>query len=522
MPPREKNAYRNDILLQPEDNHSHAKAHKHFVLLFREQANKHPNQTILTDAYGGHLTYRELDRKSDNLANFLKKRGIKSNNLVGLCASLSTDFIVSMLGIIKSGAAYFPLDPEYPIERLEYMINEANPLELLVAPEFSYLFKKSNKIEINETIFKKTNKTNHEYNNIQPDNLAYVIYTSGSTGNPKGIMVSHKSLPHIACAHTDYYPPGMRMLLAGGVCFDASLLVVFHALANNSPLYLFGQKDKNSVVDDLFNFIQLNSINFMISVPSQYLKLLQKGSPLPSLKCVSLTGENLPSSLCSLHSELATNAILYNEYGPTEYAIGTTIARIYNPENKSISPINVGNPLPETQVYILDDNLNILSKESKGEICIGGIGLAQGYLNNEELTSQKFVDAKNISQKTLRLYRTGDIGRFLPNGSLEFLGRFDHTVLLSRTKINLGEIEYSISSQCPYILESAVLISQKSQEEKQILIYFTSSIKSAEKSLTKHLKSILPTDILFSVIQINRFPLSPNGKIDRTALMKIP
>ncbi len=493
---------------------------KNFIHLFLEQADKHPDQTIAIDQTGS-ITYKELNNKSDILAIFLLKNGINANDLVGLCARFNTDFIVSMLGIIKAGAVYFPLDHEYPRKYLHHMVRDSKPTLILVEPQFASLFNGNKLIEIEKKIFDtKDNEQNNLANiAIQPENLAYVVYTSGSTGLPKGIMITHESLANVALAHRAYYPSGMRMLLSGGVCFDANLLVVFHALANNAPLYLFNY-DVKDAVDDLLHFIQVNSIGFMISVPSHYLKLLKKNIPLPFLRCVSLTGENLPRSLCLLHTKLAPNALLYNEYGPTEYAIGATIAKIYDPQSSLVRQITVGNALPNTQVYILDNNLNVLPKGAKGEIFIGGIGLAQGYINNEKLTDEKFIYIESQENELLRLYRTGDIGRFLPNGELEFLGRVDHSVQIHGQRVNLGEVEHYISQRSS-IQESVVLFRSNPRGEKQLVVYFTAFKKTAKSCLLRYLKTLIPKHVPFSVIQINKFPLSPNGKVDRSVLINL-
>lgn len=503
-----------------KDRYRSQNTDKNFIQLFREQANKHPDQAIAIDQ-AGYITYEELDKKSDNLARYLIKAGIKKNNLVGLCSSLNTNFIISILGVIKAGAAYFPLDHEYPRERLHHMIEDSNPTFILVEPQYTSLFKGNRVIEIEQKIFdtKDSEHNNLENIAIEPESLAYVVYTSGSTGLPKGIMITHESLANVALAHRGYYPSGIRMLLSGGVCFDASLLVIFHALFNNAPLYLFND-DAKGAANDLLNFIQTNAIGFMISVPSQYLKLLQKNIPLPFLKCVSLTGENVPKSLCRLHAKLASNAILYNEYGPTEYAIGATIAKIYSPQSSFVRQITVGKPLPNTQIYILDNNLNILPKGTKGEIFIGGVGLAQGYINNAKLTNEKFIYVESQKKELLRLYRTGDIGRFLSNGELEFLGRIDHCIQVHGHRVNLGEVEHYIS-QRSNIQESAVLYQNNSRGEKQLVIYFTSFKKIAKSFLFRNLKKLIPQRIPFSVIQVKKFPLSPNGKIDRSALLSL-
>ncbi len=503
-----------------QDQQSAKNLNKSFIQLFLEQVKNNP-QKVIVETENGCLTYDELNRKSDGLAKYLRKIGVKTEDLVGLCSSLSSDFIVCILGIMKAGAAYFPLDPTYSKDRLQYMLKDGSPSAVLVEPQFVHLFKCDNAIRIDKKIFSSDCNVKNIYNDVllQPENLAYVIYTSGSTGEPKGIMVTHKSLSNIALAHNAYYPSNMRMLISGGVCFDASLLVIFHALINNEALYLFNY-DKKSKIDDLEKFIEDNLIEFIICVPSQYLKLLQKNHQFPFMKCVSLTGENLPRSLCSLHARLVSNALLYNEYGPTEYAIGSTIARIYDPKDRIIQHVTVGKSLPNTQVYVLDQNLNRLPKGVKGEICIGGIGLARGYLNNKALTDEKFVQVTLSGHKTIRLYRTGDIGRFLQNGELEFLGRIDCNTQICGNEVNPTEVEYHIS-QYPGIQESAVLVQANPKGKKQLVAYITSSKKTgSKKALLDYLRSLLPKIMVPSfVVQVKEFPLSPNGKIDRDALM---
>jgi amino acid adenylation domain-containing protein len=500
-------------------NCTHKFKNKNFIELFQEQVKKNPDSIAIV-AKDGKLTYRELDKKSDMLAKYLASIEIKNENLVGLCALLTSNFIICMLGIMKAGAVYFPLDPTYPSDRLEYMIKDGNPAAIMVEPKFTHLFKKNKTIKIEDELFNFKFNSNSPYKGaaFQSDNLAYVIYTSGSTGLPKGIMITHKSLQNIAQAHIGHYPSNIRMLVSGGVCFDASLLVIIHALANGESLYLFNYNPLESI-NKLLEFIKRNSIEYMIGVPSQYLKLLQMNCKLPLL-CVSLTGENLPSSLCELHAKLAPDALLYNEYGPTECAIGTTIAKIYDPKEGKIQKVTVGKPLSNTEVYILDETLKKVPKGSKGEICIGGIGLARGYLNNEALTADKFVWVTFPRKKSIRLYRTGDFGRFLPNGELEFLGRMDFRVQICGDWIDLGEIEYHIS-HCPEVKESAVIVHDNPKDGKQLVAYITSSkSKIAKNSLLEHLKSLLPKRMIPSrIIQIEKFSFTPNGKIDRDALV---
>lgn len=487
---------------------------KNFIRLFKEQVETYPNAIAIANE-GVYLTYAELNYKSDRVANYLRMKGVKQGIVVGLCASLSIDFIITLLGILKARGVYFPLDPEYPLERLNYMLADASPAIILVETQFVCLLKSEKIIEISEEMFNYMGADEIESSTWNSDDLAYIIYTSGSTGLPKGIMITYGSLPNIALSHHRYYPSNMKMLVSGGVCFDASLLVIFHALVNNSSLYLFNSK-KNT--EELHEFISRNSIEYMICIPSQYLKLLQSDVEFPMLRCVSLTGENLPSSLCHLHAKLAPNAFLYNEYGPTECAIGTTIAKVYDPQSQTIRKVTVGKALPNTKVCILDPYLNKVSEGTKGEICISGTGLAQGYLNKEFLTKEKFVWVRFPGEEPIRIYRTGDSGRFLPNGELEFLGRMDQRVLICNEWVDLGEVEYHIS-RCPDIKESALVVQQNPQGEKQLVAYITSNLQSAKKLLLTYLADFLPKYMMPTrIIQLDAFSFTPNGKIDRSIL----
>lgn len=492
---------------------------KNIIHLFKEQCDANPNHIIAIDDTT-KITYQELDQLSDRVAHFLIARGIHSEDIVGLCAALNVNFIICFLGILKAGGVYFPLDCMYPQDRLQYMLEKAKPHVILVDRQFTHLFKNKKFIQIDEIVCSNQSDLNHEIlPELQPENLAYLIYTSGSTGNPKGIMVNHRSIPNIALAHNDYYPSNLRMLISGGVCFDASLLVMIHALINSDTLYLCNY-NPNDGIEVLSSFIQKNQISYLISVPSQYMRLLKSQTRLPFLKCVSLTGEALPKSLCFLHKKVAPQAILYNEYGPTECAIGTTIAKIYDPKINKIEEVTVGKALPNTEVYILDENLNVLPKNKKGEIYIGGIGLSRGYLNDPKLTEAKFIWINVSKQRRIRLYKTGDIGRFLSDGNLEFLGRIENVIQIQGKPVNLGEIEYHIS-RYPAINESAVIIQKTRNGKNRIIAYVTSPKKaSIKRLLVKYLKSLMPSHMIpSSIILLDKFSLTPNGKIDKEALV---
>ncbi len=484
-------------------------------VLFEEQVQKHPD-AIAAIYNNTKLTYDELDRKSNQIARYLQEAGVDNGTLVGLSLSNSINIIPAIWGILKAGGVYLPLEPSYPQDRIAYMIEDAKPSILLTESQQMAKFKNfSGKIvqldQSWEEISIRDDSTIER--SIEPDQLAYVIYTSGSTGQPKGIMVEHGSFAHGAIAHREYYPEKLKGLLTGAISFDVTLLIIFHLLLSGGTVVIPSSEivvDVDKIVDQ----IQVNAIEYILCVPSLYSMILNKSRALPSLKIVSLAGEPISKSITTMHPIFTPNAILYNEYGPTEYAIGTTIAKIYDPDKKRIFPMSVGKPLPDTQVYIFNENLQSLPKGFKGEIFIGGKGIARGYLNKPNLTADNF-----LSFGSGVLYRTGDFGRFLPDGNLEFLGRMDNQVKIRGNRVELGEIEHALC-KCPGLDESVVIVREEQSGNKHLIAYFTTVDKVDIKGELKgYLKKLLPKYMIpSSFVYLESFPRTPNGKIDRNAL----
>lgn len=488
--------------------------------LFEKQVKKHPDEVAVI--FGNDkLTYKELDKRSNQLAYFLRERGVQAETLVGFSINNCLDLIVGILGILKAGGVYLPLEPNYPYERIKYMFEDAKPSILLTESSLISKFTgfSGKVIQLDKSWEEISTFSDKSLGiSVQSNHLAYVIYTSGSTGKPKGIMVEHSSFAHSSLAHRKFYSGKLIGLLTSAISFDVSILIIFHLLISGGTICI---PPSGSTIDavELVNLIEINSISYILCVPSLYSMILEKSRKLSSLKIVSLAGENVPSSLAVCHSQFAPNAILYNEYGPTECAIGSTITKIYDPVTRQINKITVGKPLPNTQVHILDQNLEPVPNGAKGEIFIGGIGLARGYLNKPELTVEKFLHVSLNGQLPTRLYRTGDIGRFLPNGDLEFLGRIDHQVKIRGYRIELGEIEYIIC-QYPEIKATAVVLYE---ENKQLVAYFSASSQVNIQALRLYLSNLLPAYMIpSSLIQLEQFSLTPNGKIDRQALLALP
>ncbi len=486
---------------------------KDFLTLFKEQVAKFPEITAVVSEEES-INFKELSLRSDQLAHYLRDSGIQRGDFVGLSVSNGPDLIIGILGILKSGGVYLPLDPKYPERLLKFILQDANPRLILTQRKFAYLFS-----DYGIPIFNLNKgyqcKNEEGYNfSVALDDPAYVVYTSGSTGKPKGIVVTHRSLPNIGISHRSFYPEKIRALVSGGICFDASILVIFHSILNGGCLYLSTYESDHNI-KSLSAFIEKNPVNFMICVPSLYERILENPREFSSLKVVSLTGEPLPHSLCLLHAKFVSDAALYNEYGPTECAIGATIKKVYDPVTRRISKDSVGIPLANTRVHILNNNLQSCPIGSKGEICIEGVGLAQGYLNNKELSQKRFIHVALDGKNEVRLYRTGDLGQFLPNGEIEFLGRMEQLVNLENQSIYLGELE-NVIYRHPKIRAAVV-----SKLKNNLICFITTTANAPiEHSLKEHLARSLPNHMVpQEIIRLNQFPLSPNGKIDRALLV---
>ena len=476
--------------------------------IFSEVVGKRGKEIAIEDEKGA-MTYQELDESSNRMANCLMEKGIGVGDVVGISSHHDSRLLVVVIALVKLGATYLPLDPSYPKMRIHGMICDAKPKIVLYEEDLK---------AINVEAQSKSKKTVR--NVVDPDGTAYIIFTSGSTGRPKGIEIANRSLPHLSLERMGFYPKETRSLLIGSIGFDISFLMIFHTLMTGGTLCI---PDEAKRVDGvaLLKFIDEHQLNYMMCVPSFYAMILEKNISLPeSLEIVSLVGEQIPLSLPALHEKLGSHVKLYNEYGPCEVAIGSNYALIYDAEEKVLHPITVGKPLPNTHVYVLSPSLLLTSlPQMKGEICIGGVGVAKGYLNREKLTKEKFVTIKLPRGETKKVYCTGDFGRYLPNGNLEFLGRMDYQIKLRGHRIELGEIENVLRRQ-EQIDEVAVV-----QNEDGFLVAYYSTILEdpLSKEVVKgYLEKHLPTFMIPThYMQLKKFPRTLIQKIDRKALPKI-
>lgn len=410
--------------------------------LIVKQARQKPEEVALILG-NKKVTYGELDTKSTLIASYLLAQGIKKNDIVGLCLERSTDMIIALLGILKAGAAYLPLDPEYPTERISYIMDNAFAKALLTQEKFVVNFSDLNlPIVPMETIEKSEISPGFVMPEVRSTDLAYVIYTSGSTGKPKGVPITHGNIMNSTLARTDFYgnDPAVFLLMSS-ISFDSSKTGIFWSLCTGGTLVI-SEKHLEQDLYRLEQTIQLNNVSHTLMLPSLYAQLVQYGDvgKLKSLHTVIVAGEACNSQLVQSHFKMVPEIHLYNEYGPTESTVWC-IAHKIEPQDANSSSVPIGQPIKNIQVYILDNSLQKVPYGVAGELYIGGLGLASGYLNDKEKTESSFVQNPFDTANSERLYKTGDLARYTVNGTIEFLGRKDQQVKVRGYRIELDEIE---------------------------------------------------------------------------------
>jgi len=470
--------------------------------LFEQQVAAKPESVavLLKDE---RLTYRELNERANRLAHHLRRLGTGPESSVGVCLERSTEAIVAILGILKAGGAYLPLDPFHPRERLSRMLTDAGA-QIVITPE--YLERNADEIatQINAD-FKTT---------INSENLAYVIYTSGSTGTPKGVLVSHRNLVHSLLARFRYYQePLDSFLLLSPFAFDSSVAGLFWTLCQGGAL-IIPEEDSHQDPAYLAELIAQRSVSHLLGLPALYELILRHGGPeqLSSLRTVIVAGESCPPELVKRHVDTLPHAVLFNEYGPTEATVWSSVHGCdWSTDQRSVS---IGRPVANTQIYVLDSQLQPAPVGVTGEVYIGGDGVARGYLNHPGQTAARFVPHPFGAKPGARLYRTGDLARFLANGNIEYAGRNDFQVKIRGYRIELGEIEHALA-QHPHVKDAVVLLS------KRLMAYvvLNEGKTATAKQLKEFLSERLPEYMLpSSFVVLDALPLTTTGKVDRNAL----
>ncbi|MFE4511358.1 amino acid adenylation domain-containing protein, partial [Bacillus subtilis] len=484
--------------------------------LYEEQVMKAPDQ-IAVSFNGENLTYAELNQRANSLAKLLRKHGVNSNQLVGVMLERSFEMIISMLAVLKAGGAYLPIDLEYPSDRINFLLEDSQTKLLLTTSNLS----KNNAftgeiICVDQLSLTSKSILNPEIKNESGD-LSYVMYTSGTTGVPKGVCISHRNVIRLV-KNTNYIPfsSDTRMLQAGAFGFDATTFEVWGSLLNGGTLYLV---EKEGILDTtlLKQAIVAMSINTALFTTALFNQLVEKDvSIFSSLEYLVVGGDVLLPKYINCVRGTYPQLKIINAYGPTENA---TISTTYEIEKHFEGSIPIGKPISNTQAYILNNYNQVQPIGVVGELCFGGDGLASGYLNRPELTKQKFItNPFNITEK---VYRTGDMARWLSDGNIEFLGRVDHQVKIRGFRIELSEVESKLLSH--YAVNEAIVLAKEDSKsgEKYLCAFYTTSAEAEinHKDIREYLRQSLPAYMVPShFLQLEEFPLTVNGKVDRKAL----
>jgi amino acid adenylation domain-containing protein len=472
---------------------------------------------------GQQLTYSELDLQANQVANYLTGLGVQPETFVGICVERSLVMVVGLLGILKTGAAYVPIDPHYPLDRIEYMLTDAKINVLLTQqPLIQQLHQLPHQVQqlvCLDTDWAKISQAqaNTPQVNLSPDNIAYVIYTSGSTGKPKGVEVLHQGVVNFLTSMQR--EPGItatdRLLSVTTLSFDIAVLEIFLPLTVGARVVLLSREDGMDG-RKLAAMIEDAGITIMQATPSTWRLLLEaEWAGSKQLKILS-GGEAISRDLA--HRLLAKSAAVWNMYGPTETTIWSTVYQITGAEQQ----IPIGKPIANTEIYILDAQLQPVPIGIPGELYIGGAGLARGYWHQPTLTEAKFIPDPFSRHPADRIYQTGDLARYLPDGKIECLGRADFQVKLRGFRIELGEIE-SLLCQHPTIAQATVIIREDLPGDRRLVAYLVANPQSLAAPIPSELRQFLqqklPDYFLpAAMVVLPALPLTPNGKIDRKSL----
>lgn len=481
---------------------------------FEEQVEKTPNETAIVFE-DRKLTYYELNVRANKLAKGLRKRGIGANDVIGLMVRRSPEMLIGIMGVLKAGGAYMPIDTEIPAERIKYMLEDSGARILLTQNQF---FDKVDNDTIRIIDIEDERVYEEDETNIQPistsSDLAYVMYTSGSTGRPKGVMIEHKSVSNFieAMRKVIDYSEGKTAIAVTSVSFDVSVNDAIIPIVSGLKLILANEEQQKNP-EQLCNLIVENNVRMMVTTPSRIKLLLDSKNCEKCFSCLTelmIGGEAFTKGLFKQLSVL-TRAKIYNMYGPTETTVWSTFKEL-----KTDGQIDIGKPLANNRIYILDENKKLVEPGKMGELYIAGDGLARGYINKPEQTCERFVNDTFFPGE--RMYRTGDLAMYRNNGDIEFCGRVDNQVKVRGYRIELGEIESQLSKY-PHLKEAVVVARVDTRAEGDgsayICAYIIGDSELKVQDLKEHLASELPDYMIPSYfVKVEKIPLNTNGKVD--------
>ncbi|MBX2876157.1 MAG: amino acid adenylation domain-containing protein [Saprospiraceae bacterium] len=488
--------------------------------LFQQQVSLQAEQ--LATVFGeAELSYKDLQTKAQSIASWLVEEGLQAGEVVGLHTARSLDMIIGIMGILQAGGAYLPIDPEYPADRVSFMIADTGVRWVLSQAAISgQLPVLTAEIALLSSIYKTgTSVQKTAAVQIDPGQLAYIIYTSGSTGKPKGVQVTHRNLLHSTRARFSYYLNApTRFLLLSSFAFDSSVVGIFWTLCTGGTLVLPKHRIEQDL-DQLAALIESRAVSHTLLLPSLYNVLLQhiELSSLKSLNTVIVAGEACSSTLVEQHFAALPNTHLYNEYGPTEASVWCTAHKV-DPSDVDRG-VPIGRPIPNAEIYILDENKKPVPTGVAGELYVGGAGITAGYLNRPDLNTQHFIPNPFRPNITEKLYRTGDLAKYRSNGLIDFLGRADRQVKIRGYRIELTEIQAAIL-QGDTVQDALVIVQREEGAAAKLMAYFIggdSAVSSAD--ILGQLRTQLPAYMVPShLIQLEGWPRLPNGKINEKAL----
>ena len=500
------------VLYEFNDTYADYKRDKTIHQLFQEQVDKTPENIALVFE-NQQVTYRELNQRANSLANVLRNKGVKPDNIVGIMVNRSVEMIVGLMAILKAGGAYLPIEPEYPEDRIKFILQDSGMNIILTDNNNINKIVGCDSINVDNKIIYDYSTDNPENQNTSKD-LAYIIYTSGSTGRPKGVMIEHSSVVNFVEAVTIFmdFSENVVVLSTTTICFDVFVFEVFTSLLKGAKVILANEKEQRIPIltgDLVFN----QRVNKLITTPGKMRLLLTEKrnyTKLMDLDEILLAGELFPSDLLK---ELKNNfkAKIYNGYGPTETTVCVSIKEL-SKDNK----ITVGKPINNIKFYVLDKFMNLMPIGATGELYIGGESLARGYLNRTELTAKSFIESPfNPNEK---LYKTGDVAKWFSNGEIDLLGRTDSQVKINGYRIELEEIKKNIL-KIPSIIDAVVLNLTVMNNKQALCAYLKTEGQVSSAYVREYLSKILPDYMVPSFITcIDEIPLNNNGKVDREKL----
>jgi amino acid adenylation domain-containing protein/non-ribosomal peptide synthase protein (TIGR01720 family) len=502
--------------------------------LFEEQVEKTPDAVAVVFA-GQQLTYRQLNAKANQLARYLSKKlnsisRQPSETLIGICLERSLEMLVGILGILKVGCAYIPIDPNYASSRINYILSDAEISLLVTQAKLNLQIPSAESVEkvLLDTDWQliSTESNRNLACSVNLSNLAYGIYTSGSTGKPKGVLIQHNSVVNFVSGAIARYQitQSDRVLQFASISFDVAVEEIYPSLITGGTVILAESEmfERAEVFISKCRQLKISVLDLPTAYWQQLIaEIITNQLTLPEcIRLVIIGGEQVNYKYVRQWQDYIGNVPqLINAYGPTEATVETTV---YSLTNESREKLPIGKPLPNVRVYVLDSHLQPVPIGVVGELYIGGVGIARGYLNRPELTAEKFI-ANPYSDHGARLYRTGDLVRYLTDGNLEFLGRVDHQVKIRGFRIELGEIE-AVLSQHRDLRETVVVVRQDDSDRKQLVAYIvpedeTVTTKDLNQQLRNYLSEHLPKYMLPSAfVRLPALPLTPSGKVDRQAL----